>query len=953
MEKEIENNKKSRKSSKKFVNLFSIYMKTNRKRTLTIFFLCMFIVLLLSSLMLTWFSYGNNYFKNYYRDIDWYNDENQSSYSKFEKEFTSDFQIDYFDAAVDDIARKFEEVYPSAVNQSFASLEVIMRGLDSSYLQLTDFTLKTFNRKCETIFSQSLAEGRLPANENELLYFSDNIDLYTVNDTVSLRPNINDAVMKNFTISGIIRNIDDILLQNDLSSDLIWSVHSNHQYDYPSFSQSVCTFYTYRENFQKMINNFTIFSGIFVLAVDIKYNPQRIDYSNLDNYLNVLANYKKGIVLEFDEDIEIKLGVDLTQSITNFQHIWFLDSLKLISFVVLILIISLFAIVEYLNYNSVSIENIIRIFSDQGISLELMYKFMFLENTLIILVSLISGIFLGGIIGYLSQNILHYNATFVTFLRGYIQPFFLVLIIGIFLTLFIVNIFQSIQLIQNLKDNIEEELDFTKEESFFSRILSLQEIFLLVSGAITIIGGLAIKLGLIRGESINQEVLVIISKNFFIIGILFIFLFMLSIFVRIYLKVWQKMGEKFWKRKKTFLTFTLKNLSKSIKNYNRYSIVILFIGLMIIPGIFFKSSFNNHLEENALLACGCSDLVIENWKNNETLENHLKQMSEIESLTSVYFTKFEAISDERMFTVSVLAINPVSFSSTIDLSSLTSIEYKIEDILELSKNLTYLMNTQFARKQGFNTNKIFQVNDYWQTSEDYSLEYINSFNKFPLFPQDKPNWQEFDFSKENYFHIVISKSTYSKILEKSFDINNLISEYYLLIKKSPNIDSEEISDTLSQEYNLDAKTPLDFQQNMIDDTHQFALNIVRFLLIFSLIVLFFYSFTTSRNLFNQRKKNIESDYHLGANKNQLLKGFVLEIFLISILLVMFSNIIGIFSLYASSIIIDINQEYQIFQPRISIGLIFLSITLYLITVIIGLFLGLSPKIFSYQPKKEE
>ncbi len=939
--------------------IVKIFLKASKKR---IFLSCVFGVLtflLITSLFMVWFAYQSNSFHQFLSQNDWYDDGNHSSYTIFDKSISSDIENDYLDNAITNIEDVFNAIIPNVVSKSTGTIEVIIRGIEPVYGQFTNYTIKTLNSNSNISLSQSLVAGRLPRNSSEILLFRQNelFNYYNVNDTVQLKPDLVGVSLQNFTITGIVENFGESLLMNGYSKDLIWKSYENERYCYSTFSESFCTFLTLPNYFYELINNFSSFSATFALAVDIIYDTTTIDYRNLKFYINTLEQKFQGVSLDFDPDINIKIGADLIDNFSSFRYHWLLESTRISSIIVIVFFLLIMIIYEIFNFEAHDLETIFRLMKLQGLDDKPIQLVILAENIIVTVISLVCGLILGTIIGYLGKLFLNLNVSFIYYIKGLKNPFLLITLIVFSFGVFITGYFIRYSSTKKTNILVKEDYESKHKKRVLGKLSVKIEQLLFLSGLLLLAGGIPgyiFTSGLIMLDiSTTIELLYVLSLIIALLGIILITFSLFILISKLVTITWSFIGKKIWIKKKLFFTLSLKNLTIHPSTYQRTLLAILMIGITIIPGFILNTSINKHLDQNATLASGCTDILIDNWNMNATLRQNINQIKGVVQTTEIILTEVFSITYERSFKITILIINSTEFIQTIDFSKLGSKQYTDYDIESLSTNLTYLMDLKFAKKHNYDKGQIFMANDFWDSLHNYNLSYINSFNIFPALPkiQNKPFYQQIEQVEK--FQLVMSFQTYEILMK---DTNNLYVnslQHQLLVKTDHSMNISDITTILRENYSINPQTYEDIKKEMENLITPFGLILLRYISIIIIFVGFFFGFVASQNIFLERIRNIETDYRIGATLQQLWLEFTLELVVLSILPIIISIVFGKLSLLLYPIILNIDESYLSFKPWIPWWFIFLLFFIIFLIILFGWLVGLIPKMNNYKPIKQE
>ena len=173
------------------------------------------------------------------------------------------------------------------------------------------------------------------------------------------------------------------------------------------------------------------------------------------------------------------------------------------------------------------------------------------------------------------------------------------------------------------------------------------------------------------------------------------------------------LGKKLWQWKKIKLTLALKNFAGNHQDYRRFFFVSFFTLTCILPGMVIGLSNKKHSTLEADIRTGCTNLVVVDWTDNETLLEELNAREDIIATTEVTLYRYSfskiSIMELGLWTnnfVFILGIHsPENFSQIINLSQLGDVCYSVDQIKSLEQDKTYLMSKNFAGINRYATNQ--------------------------------------------------------------------------------------------------------------------------------------------------------------------------------------------------------------------------------------------------------
>lgn len=954
----IEN--KNEKQNPSFITIMKIYLKSNKKR---IKFSLIFIFLLFiftSTLLLTWISYQNVSFQKHSTEIDWFNDQNLSSFTKYNKVISNNISANYLDSALSDIQELYEKEIPGVISKISGTVEIVFKGPDPIYGDLTDYTIKTFDQETINIINSDIIEGNLPQNSSELLLlYSEGPyqDYFEISDILQLKPNLPDINLNNYSISGIVHNLKETLKLYDYSSDLVFGFPRNERYDYYTYSQSIQTFITTPDYLFGLLNNFTLFSGTTVIAFDITFNETAINYSIVEKYKAILSQWMDGIELPFDSQVLIKIGADLLDVFDEFQQEWRIETIKMGITGILVSFLLILVIFETMNYNKKELQHTFRLMKIQGLDNKKIRKVVLIESVFIASASLLFGLIFSTVISYVLISILNWKISFGFFMSNLVNPLFTVIVFGLFVLILLISFCLKMSYSNNSRVDISELLEEKDRRGIRKFLTSFELIFFTIGGvALSVsIPGIIV---LVRESSVYQP----LDSNLFnllllvllLLGSFFILISIISLFAKFIAFSWSIIGKYFWTKNKGIANLSLKNISQSYLTYQRSIMVVLFVGFSLLPGFVIYPSINNHIETNSLLAGGYSDLIIYSWNGDEVLSEKISNLTGINLTTVTTQMKFRSIGLENIRSeVDILSINATEFVKVVSSNEIEILNHDCSNIELLKSDMTCFINSQFANEYGYSrTNKI-KIENFWDSINNYQLSPIANFIHFPLIPNYIQYQGERLFDRTLHIQLVLDARTYEQIIADAFSVEILSTEQQFLIKLNDGVNITDIQSQIYNEFGINAKSIDEIRKSSLNNLADFNVILVIISSIFSILILFFNGFVVGQDIYQQRLRNIEADYRLGATKKQILFEYSLEITLIVFLPMIFAILLGVITSQYYHIFLNIEINYLNFKSWIPWWVVILIFILSFTSIFLGWYSNIYYNIRDYKPTKQE
>ncbi|MBN1328603.1 MAG: ABC transporter permease [Candidatus Heimdallarchaeota archaeon] len=864
--------------------------------------------------------------------------------------------------AIAEVNTKLDAIMPNVQKTSSGRLKLDLYHKISDQVY-NGYNLLTFNVRIINLIEDNLIDGRMPQNYTELIYYkSTSESKFNVGENLELSgmfPNlVGDYNPINYSIVGIVSNLDAKLYNNGLSTDLMNNSSNNRVFELEA------QFFTTNDLFYDLINTVENFRSILNAAIDIAYQFTIDHIRNKNSYITAIQDfwlqyhefsYMPGYSLSFCHDLVEALGA--------FEHAWQTKTISLIG--ASIPIVFLFGVIsiEAFSIGKYEQESKFRLLKTQGLDQKNLTKLLFLEYVITMASSFLIGFAIGLIIGFcifMGLNILPEVSYFASLRQAIIISSLVLLFVIFTLTKFILDCIQLRKV-----STTTTELYKSRRRKIIRKIFTFPEVSLLLLGAMLSTVGI-IFLYIFTpyfDNSIGPDITHYIFMFYFIsaFGFLLLLISIFLIFDRAIVFIWKIIGKSSWKQTKNHFTLALKHLSLFGKNYQRTMMAIFVFGIGVIPGLIMSKSISIHTPLEADLATGCSDILIEDWiigdqlKDNITNINGIIAATEITILELAYYVSTGNQYKEyntRFYTL----LNISEYLNVVNFTLLKDSGYTETDIIELNTNFTYLMNRKYAQRNDYDNGVIFNTKGI--TNEIYQpidLIYINDFDYFPLLSRTDSNinaYGDFTFNKPTKIDCVVSKMTAELILSNT-SISTKDSNY-LLIKTEATANKTSIQEELSNQFGYKSITPEQIYEINSENINRFT---KVFLIISSIIIslaVILFGMVNARNIYKQRLRIIESEIQIGAKRRFVWGNLTIELILIALIPMVISMgiavpIIKIFSSY----LLNITEDYVKFIPWQPWWLPLLVAMGGFSLLIIGWFAGLIPLVNSYKPIKQE
>ena len=912
------------------------------------------IFLVVSSLMV-WFAYKENYYSNYIANHDWCCDAKWSAVGHRSLNFTTGIQSDYFDNLFTELDLFFDNNTQGLVLSHTDLISCILRDYDDPFDPLDDsnyFTLHTFRTSAEAIFENSIIKGNVPSNYSELLLLQleGSTQDINLNDTISLRPAsfLRRTSYQNYSITGVLDDVDSTLELLGYSGDLITNDFFSSSYfsDYHWGGHPLSAhFFTTPENFIEIMNSYSFFDSIFYFIMDCSYNASMLDYSQLDTNINLYLNYwESGTSLSSNSNITFHIGHDIYSALNEFKTIWKIETTKVFALTFSFVFLILLLFIEILYFKEKELSGIFHQLKIYGLDNKTLNKVILLDSLVASIVSFIGGTITGIFFGALFTIAFQFDHRVIlsfTFLR---DSLYLFLSVFVFVAFFLLNYLFRRTLLKKTEVTTAQSSS-KKRMNVIRKIFAKTEVILIIPGVLFLSSGLV-------GVAITSDIIywaVTITTTLSFLLSLFTFLLftgtcltLITCFIvssKVLFKFLSFLSEKSWQKKKIPITLALKNVVSFSKVYQRLLVGLFLIGICIIPGMIIPSLIKRQNEENATLALGCTDLTIDNWNNNQSLKFNLENIENIHSTTTVIqmdlYSRMRTSSfGYRYFYIKLLVINASEFIDTVDLDRISSkVEYNKEDIESLNENLTFFVNSKSVKKLNLDNENVLNTNEIFNSEENFELVFANSFNIFPAMEKfEQENLVSFFDSNSIKMSLLLNINSYYLLADSITNSEISSLEKRLLIRTKPEADLAKIKEEIKLNLGLDAYSIDDKINEMNKDISRFSLRLFQIYSILSIIGLICFSVLCSNGVYSNQIKIVEINYRIGNSRREIMKGFLVEILIASLLPILISIISSIVFIPIYITILNVNQQYLSFNYRIPFWILFLAFIIAIIII---------------------
>ncbi|HUT79710.1 MAG TPA: hypothetical protein VMZ29_00795 [Candidatus Bathyarchaeia archaeon] len=945
-----------------FKKLFAIYMKTNKKRILTTILIGTIIFLALTSFLMTWYSYRYNVFFSYMdQNHDWFDDD-VGSVSGMDFIYESYvINTNLLSKAINEVTKKIDTIMPNVQRTSNGRLRLDLYNkiADQEY---NEYNLLTFDASITKLIEDNIIDGRMPQNYTELIYYkSTSESKYNISENLELSgmfPNLLEYNPINYSIVGIVNNLDAKLYYNGLSTDLINYLPNEITYEIEA------QFFTTNILFYDLINTVTNFRSILSAAIDINYQFTIEHIRNKNSYITTFQDFwKQDPEFNYMPEYSLSFCQDLVAALGAFERTWQTKTISLIGASVPMVFLFGVISIETLIIGKYEQKSKFRLLKTQGLEQKILTKMLLLEDVITFGLSFLFGFAIGLIVGFCifkGLNILP-EVSYLASLRQAMIISSLVLLFAIFtFTKFILDCIQ----LRNASTTTTE-LYISRRRKVIRKIFTIPEVSFLLPGAMLSAVGIILLNSYppYFDYSINPSTIHFIFMFYFMsaFGILLLLISIFLLFDRLIVFIWKIIGKFSWKQAKNHFTLALKHLSLFGKSYQRTMIAIFVFGIGVIPGLIMSKSISIHTPLEANLATGCSDILIEDWSIGNQFKENITNIEGINATAEItihelsYYVSTGYQYDEyktRFYTL----LNISDYLNVVNFTLLKDSGYTKDDITGLSTNLTYLMNRNYAQRNDYDNGVIFNTKGITdEIFQPIDLIFINDFDYFPLLSRTDSNINTNDyfiFKRPIKIDCVISMKTAELILSTtSLYVKNT---NYLLIKTETTANKTRIQEELSNQFGFKSITPKQVYETNNESINKFTKVFLIVSTIITLLALILFGMVNAKSIYKQRLRIIESEIQIGAKRRFVWGNFTIELILIAQIPMVISMSIAIPLIqYFSSYLLNITEVYVKFIPWQPWWFLLLVAIGGLILLSIGWFIGLIPLVNSYKPIKQE
>lgn len=883
----------------------------------------------------------------------------------------SDIDLVYFE--------QYSNYFDLVVNEAIEFIKEKAPGLVKSYTPVMTATFLNFANISEpnyndtkllgiggepiSLLPQCLIEGRLPENTLEVLYLPSNRSnpYYAVNDTIHLKvSNYQFSEVQNVTVTGILDNVQNVFFNAGFSSD----VFSNYNYDYYSHDEEIYfnadTFITTSQYLSQIITNYILYQGRIDIKIDIDYQITSKHIRDLNKLLDEFVNLQFSFNdFQYLPNYIESFCYDLLREIMNFQSEWnFKTVLVFASGIPLIFIFALICTETFHigDHEKISKFKLIKV---HGLEFKILRRMLFLENLFVSTIGLTAGFSLGLLFGYFAS--IGMGTTNVgQYLSVLAEPVIIVAVLALFTALSVVGFIIENSLAKKSAQTTAEMYK-RKRRKFIRKLISTQEFIILIPGLVlAAIGYVGMMFSFMFFELPGRifESLLVTFMFFMSIGALLVISSIFILFSRFVRLLWQGIGKFSWKKRKSYFTLSLKHLSIYTTNYSRSILAMFMICLAITPGLIVKRSVNDHIPLEANLTMGYADILVSGWNigDQQTITN----ISDIEGVELVTGVSKVSLFDsnnyhrfEKGFDISILSIHNVSeYIQIINQSILEKAHYTIEDIEQLEINMTYMISSKFAKEKKYDRDEILLSTKFTSSAyKPYEMIYVNSFDYFPLlWRQDNNFYSQF----YDTYSFVTSNLTLSQLVPKLSYTTNTWAEHKLLVKITDTANATEICKAITLIGPLSTENKDEIEHSMFIQIDDFFIVFFVLVAIIAMLALVFFGYITAKNIYAYRLRIIESEYQVGAKRQQIWGSFTIEFALIIVIPLIISTIVN--SLLVNNVLgtlLNVQEQYTKFDPWMPFWLILLIIILCLVLIVSGWIVEIIHRVNKYRPIKQE
>ncbi|MHA1306522.1 MAG: FtsX-like permease family protein [Candidatus Heimdallarchaeota archaeon] len=933
--------------------IFRVFLKTGKKRVILSISAGMIIFLAITTLTMVLYRYHYLDFATKEQDVNWYADTHISAKSNHRRSGYVNLTTEFFNNFTSEFVSQLEGLFPGVRVENFtAATSMQMFYPTGNWIDPVWFyEIMAVDDTLYQALNCCLSEGRLPQNESELLVYPNDLFTYDINETMELHPYEGDfAPYDEYTICGIIdENVTAVLLSKGVSPSLfewLFSTQNFHNF----WERGL--FITNVTNYQKIVTGIDYYTGIMTYLVDADYDLSQVDPNRVRDYARAFPG-SEYMDLAYSIPAYVILAPDLKIFLTQYSNEWNDKFTNIVGLnPPLIFIMGLFCAVT-ITIGSKDLASTFRRMKLYGLSYNNMRLLIFLENLIFSFVSFIGGTGIGFFINYLMTKDISFKPP--EFYLYFIQdPLFLISLSVFFVAFFVLSfgIQNSIARATTRDAHEEYKMKRKKIRALFSsnefKLLVIALVFALITLVLYIVFNS-------YGSRVPQ-------LNTFAYNTLFMFLFNCSIalvaaflfllFARFWTFLWSMLSKWLWNDKLNIITLSIKHIADSKNIYQITILASLVFGVVIIPGFAMETSIPAHLTNDAKLAMGGADLLIDYWLDpNDEMDYIFDEIDEIRNTSEIRAYRMINANYNNHFPkpyeISALAIqNLETFIEVVDLGIFDT---PVESILALETDYTVLVDRTFAKD-----NNLASVVNFTTAKFSYyrniDLSYVNSFDYFPATKLVKKNI----FQNKELVAMVANQQTIKELV-RTFDFStDIYFKTQVMVKAVNESVIPIIKEKLATDYGVNAKTFEDVYNDFYFEIDSFLKSNLYFFAFLGMFTLVFIGYFSGNRIFNDRMRTIESLYRVGAVRRQILTMFTFELILVN-LIPLIGMIFAAFPLskFLSVYYLGVSEIYIPFKSYYSGWLITLIILGGIMLSIIGWWIALIPQIYRYRPVKQE
>ncbi|MHA1122910.1 MAG: FtsX-like permease family protein [Candidatus Heimdallarchaeota archaeon] len=933
--------------------LFRIFLKTGRKRVGFSIAAGIIVFLAITSLCMVIYSHRFTVFQEYQtNNIDWYND----GYISASTNLNRNMDVNFTDNLIANFTANFrnttEQLIPNLkiANTTSAMSAQQFRATGNPIDPWLYFEFMAPDNRTYEALSRCLVEGRMPLNSSELIYYQNELFDYPVNSTLILNDYQSElAPIQIFTIVGVVEDISETFQKEHISQDLFdWSFDSPILHNY----YRLAVFFTNYTNLQSRMNNLDYYFGTVTYLVDYQYDCSALKINDLRGYVESYPTDAYRIMSEVTLS-HVLHAPDLKRFIIDFSNYWIEQYSIIIGInAPLLFIVGLISVVT-LSIGSKDLAATFRRMKLYGLNYRVIRQMIFLENLIFTFVSFIGGTLIGYLISYLFTRQTP-NQPFNYYLNSVQEPLLL-----ISLTSFIIGFFTLSFYLQNsiAKKTVgDSHQEYQKKRRKIRNMLSTNEFRLFV---VTLLFTLVTVILYVLYTYVGPNVPMLSSFSYltffwFMItcSIAFMLTFLFLIIARVITLLWTLLNNRLWRNRLNIFTLSIKHLSDNRGIYQTTILAALIFGLVIIPGLAMESSIPLHLQNEAKLSMGNTNLIVTDWFDQyDTILPVVNNISGVQNATEV---RAYSIGNDnqgsrypRPFQIYMLGIKkPTEFIETIDFDLFD--ESIDTDDLTLLNNLSFaLFDSSVTQKYNINPGEVFGTSRYSRYVYDFTS--LGSFDFFPLTPLSKKQI----FSDKDALSIVTSLATAKEFIYSLDFSTDIYGESFLLIKTANQSSVQYVKNQLDN-LTLDTMTMEDYYNEYYAKIELFPKNNLFFFSFMVAFTLLFIGYFTGMKIFDDRIRIIESFYRIGAERGRILGLFTMELFFVNILPITIAMLGSIpFVRLLAVYYLNVQEYYIHFELGMPAWLFIVIILGGIVLSTIGWFLAIIPALYRYRPVKQE